>query len=82
MSLLVIHELENAIDNPIHYKFYTFAGVSFFELVRYFAPTTSSPIPLPMPSFGDLEKKIVPKPVQVYKICSKDIVSTSLPANP
>ena len=35
-----------------------------------------------MPSFGDLEKEIVPKPLQVYTKCFKNVVSASLTAHP
>ena len=61
--------------NPILRKFYTSIDVAFFESLPYFAPIASL-IPQPMPSFGDLEKEIVPKLLQVYTELSKDVVST------
>ena len=56
--------------------------VTLFESLRYFALTTSSLIPQPIPSFGHLEKEIIPKPLQVYTKHSKDVVFTSLSTNP
>ena len=44
----------------VHHKFYTYADVTFFESVPYFASTASSPIPQHMPSSKDIEKEIVP----------------------
>jgi len=79
--LLTIHELRKAIYfDPINRKFYTFVDVTF-ESVPYFAPITSCPIPQLMPSSGDLEKEIVPKPSSVFTRCPKNVVSTSLPAD-
>ena len=62
----------------VHYKFY-FADVTFKSL-SYFAPSTS-PITQSMPSSENLEKEIIPKSLQVFTRCPKNVVSTSLPTD-
>ena len=67
--------------NLVDCKFYTSVNVTF-ESVSYFAHTASDPLPQPMPSCRDLEKKIVSKVLQVNTRCSKNVVSTSGSADP
>ena len=53
-----------------------------FESVPYFAHIASSLISQLMPSSGDLEKKIVPKLLQMFMIHPKNVISISFRADP